>query len=104
MQGRIQIRQFRVVGQDPAHDNGKWRLQGDLMDQKPVEQSRWFRGTVGVLTLLGGIGLFAAAGLGIHTVVSVLIAFLCLLGLERLFSGLLGIIVIFVRARRLNRA
>jgi hypothetical protein len=74
------------------------------MDQKPVEQSRWFRGTVGALTLLGGIGLFAAAGLGIHTVASALIAFLCLLGLERLFSGLLGIIVMLVRSRRPNRA
>ena len=74
------------------------------MDQKPVEQTRWFRGTVGALTLLSGIGLFAAAGMGIHTVVSALIAFLCLLGLERLFSGLLAIIVMLVRSRRPNRA
>jgi hypothetical protein len=73
------------------------------VDQKPIEQTWWFRGSVGVLTLLTGIGLFAAAGLGIHTVVSALIAFLCLMGLERLFSGLLGMIALFVRSRRLNR-
>jgi hypothetical protein len=73
------------------------------MDQKPVEQTWWFRGTVGVLTLLCGIGLFAAAGLGIHTVVSALIAFLCLMGLERLFSGLLGMIVLLIRSRRPKR-
>ena len=65
------------------------------MQGQPIEQKWWFRGTVGVLTLLSGIGLFAAAGLGIHTVVSALIAFLCLMGLERLFSGLLGILVRF---------
>jgi len=69
------------------------------MDQKPIEQKWWFRGTVGVLTLLSGIGLFAAAGLGIHTIVSALIAFLCLMGLERLFSGLLGMIIFLVRSR-----
>ena len=74
------------------------------MDQKPVEQTLWFRGTVGVLTLLSGIGLFAAAGLGIHNVVSALIAFLCLMGLERLFSGLLGMIVLLIRSRRPKRA
>jgi hypothetical protein len=74
------------------------------MDQKPVEQTWWFRGTVGVLTLLSGIGLFAAAGLEIHTVVSALIAFLCLMGLERLFSGLLGMIVLLIRSRRPKRA
>jgi hypothetical protein len=74
------------------------------MVQKPVEQKWWFRGTVGTLTLLSGIGLFAAAGLGIQTFVSALIAFLCLMGLERLFSGLLGMIVFLVRSRRPNSA
>jgi len=74
------------------------------MDQNPIEQKWWFRGTVGVLTLLGGIALFAAAGLGIHTLLSALIAFLCLMGLERLFSGLLGMIVSLVRSRRANNA
>jgi hypothetical protein len=74
------------------------------MDRKPIEQKWWFRGTVGVLTLLSGIALFAAAGLGIHTLLSALIAFLCLMGLERLFSGLLGMIVSLVRSRRANNA
>jgi energy-converting hydrogenase Eha subunit B len=74
------------------------------MDQKEVGQMWWFRGTVGVLTLLSGIALFAIAGLGIHTFVSALIAFLCLMGLERLFSGLLGLIVVLVRSRSTNRA
>jgi hypothetical protein len=74
------------------------------MEQKPIEQRGWFRGAVGVLTLLSGIALFAAAGLGIHTFVSALIAFLCLMGLERLYSGLLGMIVALVRSRRPNSA
>jgi hypothetical protein len=74
------------------------------MDQKEVGQMWWFRATVGVLTLLSGIALFAIAGLGIHTFVSALIAFLCLMGLERLFSGLLGLIVVLVRSRSSNRA
>jgi hypothetical protein len=73
------------------------------MDQKPVGQNGWFRGAVGVLTLLSGIGLFAAAGLAIHTFVSALIAFLCLMGLERLFSFLLGMIVALLRSRRPKR-
>ncbi|HEY0800160.1 MAG TPA: hypothetical protein VGD54_04905 [Steroidobacteraceae bacterium] len=73
------------------------------MDPKPIEQTWWFRGTVGVLTLLSGIALFAVAGLGIHTFVSALIAFLCLLGLERLFSGFLTMILVLVRARRTTR-
>ena len=74
------------------------------MDREPIDQKWWFRGTVGVLTLLGGIVLFAAAGLGIHTWVSALIAFLCLMGLERLFSGLLGILVALIRSRRPKNA
>jgi hypothetical protein len=73
------------------------------MDQKAIEQTWWFRATVGILTLLSGIALFAVAGLGIHTFVSALIAFLCLMGLERLFSGVLGMIVVLVRTRRPNR-
>jgi hypothetical protein len=76
---------------------------GSLVEQKLIEQTGWFRGTVGVLTLLSGIALFAVAGLGIHTFASALIAFLCLLGLERLFSGLLAMIVVLVRARRTKR-
>jgi hypothetical protein len=74
------------------------------MVQKSVELKWWFRGTVGVLTLLSGIALFAVAGLAIHTFVSALIAFLCLMGLERLFSFLLGMIVVLVRSRRTNSA
>ena len=73
------------------------------MEQKAIGQRGWFRGTVGVLTLLSGIALFAVAGLSIHTFVSGLIAFLCLMGLERLFSGLLGMIVVLVQSRRPNR-
>jgi hypothetical protein len=74
------------------------------MENRPIEQTWWFRGIVGVLTLLTGIGLFAAAGLGIHSVVSALIAFLCLMGLERLFSGLLGLLLLWTRSRRPDRA
>jgi hypothetical protein len=74
------------------------------MENRPIEQTWWFRGIVAVLTLLTGIGLFAAAGLGIHTVVSALIAFLCLLGLERLFSGLMALLLLWIRSRRPDRA
>jgi uncharacterized membrane protein HdeD (DUF308 family) len=74
------------------------------MDQKAIGQKWWFRATVGVLTLLSGIALFAIAGLSIHTFVSALIAFLCLMGLERLFSGLLGMIVVLARRRRPKRS
>jgi len=63
-------------------------------------QSWWFRGSVGVLTLVSGIALFTVSGLGIHSIASVLVAFLCLLGLERLFSGLLGIAIVLLQARR----
>ena len=63
-------------------------------------QSWWFRGSVGVLTLVSGIALFTVSGLGIHSIASVLVAFLCLLGLERLFSGLLGIVIALLQARR----
>jgi uncharacterized membrane protein YczE len=62
-------------------------------------QSRWFRIGVGVLTLISGIVLFTASGLGIHSFTSVVIAFLCLLGLERLYSGLLGIAMVLLQAR-----
>jgi hypothetical protein len=63
-------------------------------------QSWWFRGSVGVLTLLSGIALFTVSGLGIHSLASVLVAFLCLLGLERLYSGLLGLVIVLLQARR----
>jgi uncharacterized membrane protein YczE len=63
-------------------------------------QSRWFRASVGVLTLVSGIALFTVSGLGIHSIASVLVAFLCLLGLERLYSGLLGIVIVLLQARR----
>jgi hypothetical protein len=69
------------------------------MDPNRPEQKPWFRGGVAALTLLSGIGLFAAAGLAIHTFASVLIAFLCLLGLERFYSGLFAIAITLVRAR-----
>jgi hypothetical protein len=63
-------------------------------------QSWWFRGGVGMLTLVSGIALFTVSGLGIHSLASVLVAFLCLLGLERLYSGLLGIVIVLLQARR----
>jgi hypothetical protein len=74
------------------------------MDPKPIQQQTWFRGTVGSLTLLCGIALFGFAGLGIHSFATALIAFLCLMGLERLFSGIVGMIVALLRARRAGSA
>jgi hypothetical protein len=62
-------------------------------------QSWFYRGAVGVLTLISGIALFTLSGLGIHSLASALLAFLCLLGLERLYSGLLGILLVFLQAR-----
>jgi hypothetical protein len=70
------------------------------MDQKPVQQRTGFRIAVGLLTLLGGIALFSLAGLAINSVATVLIAFLCLMGLERVLSVLLGLLLATVRARR----
>jgi hypothetical protein len=64
------------------------------------EQKWWFRGGVGLLTLASGIALFTFADLRIHSLTSVLIAFLSLAGLERLYSGLLAILVVLVRSRR----
>ena len=72
------------------------------MSPNKIEQKWWFRGSVGVLTLLSGIVLFAFADLRIHSATSVLIAFLCLVGLERLYSGLIAIIVVLLRARQAN--
>ncbi len=73
------------------------------MEQNAIREIWWFRAAVGVLTLLSGIALFAVSGLSIHTFVSGLVAFLCLMGLERLFSGLLGMIVVLLHARRPTR-
>jgi hypothetical protein len=70
------------------------------MDLTNVERTWWFRSGVGALTLLSAIVLFEFAGFGIHSVFTALIAFLCLLGLERLYSGLLGLLLLLVRARR----
>jgi hypothetical protein len=50
-----------------------------------------YRGIIGALTLISGIALFTLSGLGIHSVASALLAFLCLLGL--------GILLVFLRAR-----
>lgn len=70
------------------------------MEQQPIQQKWWFKGSIGVLTLASGIALFAVAGLGIHTFASALVAFLCLMGLERVISGLLALIVAVLRSRR----
>jgi hypothetical protein len=58
-----------------------------------------YRGIIGALTLISGIALFTLSGLGIHSLASALLAFLCLLGLERFYSGLLGVLLVFLRAR-----
>jgi hypothetical protein len=70
------------------------------MEHKPVQRQTGFRITVGVLTLLCGIALFSLAGLAIKTVTTGLIAFLCLMGIERVLSSLLGMLVLMLRARR----
>jgi hypothetical protein len=70
------------------------------MEQKPIQQQAWFRITVAVLTLLCGVALFSVAGLAINTVSAALIAFLCLMGLERMLSSLLAMLALLLRARR----
>ena len=70
------------------------------MSPDKFQQKWWFRGSVGTLTLLSGIALFAFADLKIHSLTSVLITFLCLAGLERIYSGLLAIIILTLRARQ----
>jgi hypothetical protein len=70
------------------------------MEQKLMQQQTGFRITVGALTLLCGIALFSVAGLAINTVATGLIAFLCLMGIERVLSSLLGMLVLMLRARR----
>jgi hypothetical protein len=67
---------------------------------KPIQQQAWFRITVAVLTLLCGVALFSVAGLAINTVSAALIAFLCLMGLERMLSSLLAMLALLLRARR----
>ena len=69
------------------------------MEQKPIQQRSAFRIVVAVLTLACGIALFSFAGLAINSVATALIAFLCLMGLERVLSSLLGLALI-LRARR----
>jgi hypothetical protein len=98
MRGRIQFRS--VVGQVEGDDNGKSQPTGEVMEQKPVQQRIGVRIAVGMLTLLCGIALFSVAGLAINTVATALIAFLCLMGLERVIASLLGMLALILRARR----
>jgi len=65
-----------------------------------IQQQAWFRITVAALTLLCGVALFSVAGLAIKTVSAALIAFLCLMGLERVLSSLLAMLALRLRARR----
>jgi uncharacterized membrane protein HdeD (DUF308 family) len=90
----------RMPGWIQWHDNGKSRPTGEVMEQKPIQQQAWFRIVVAVLTLLCGIAVFSFAGLAINTVTTALIAFLCLMGLERVLSSLLGMLALLLRARR----
>jgi hypothetical protein len=92
-----------LSGQIQQHDNGKSQPKGKVMEQKPVQQQIGFRITVGVLTLLCGIALFSIAGLAIHSLTAALIAFLCLMGLERVISSLLGMLALVLRGRRSGR-
>ena len=65
-----------------------------------VQPQTWFRVAVGVATLLSAIALFSVAGLAINTVAKGLIAFLCLMGIERVLSSLLAMLALMLRARR----
>ena len=62
-----------------------------------VERRRWFRGVVGALALVSAWWLSAFAGLWPHgprTVAAVIVLFFCLSALDRLYSGMLGMIAV----------
>jgi hypothetical protein len=64
-----------------------------------IERSKWFKAGMGALTFLTAFGLFYLAGqwpFGGRSVWSVIIFFFCLVGLQRLYDGIFGIVGILV--------
>jgi hypothetical protein len=64
-----------------------------------VERSRWFRVVVTSLALVSVWFLSAMAGVWPHgprNIAAVVVVFFCLLGLDRLYAGLLGMIAVLV--------
>lgn len=62
-----------------------------------VERTWWFTGSVGALTVLSAIGLFYYAGawpFGPRSIPSLLVFFFCLVGLQRAYAGLFGVVSI----------
>jgi len=64
-----------------------------------IERKKWFKAGVGALTFASAYGLFYLAGqwpFGGRSLWSVVIFFFCLVGLQRLYDGIVGIVVFLV--------
>ena len=68
-----------------------------------IERKWWFKAGVGALTFATAFGLFYLAGqwlFGGRSVCSVVIFFFCLVGLQRLYDGVFGVVAILVAPDR----
>jgi hypothetical protein len=66
------------------------------------EQKRWFKRTVSALAILSGLGLGKLAAIwpfGTNSVAAFFVLLFCLIGLNRFYTGLLGIVIELVRPR-----
>jgi hypothetical protein len=62
-----------------------------------IERTWWFKGGVGVLTVLSAVALFYFAGrwpVGPSSISGWLVFFFCLVGLQRAYAGLFGVVSI----------
>jgi hypothetical protein len=62
-----------------------------------IERKWWFRGAVGVFTMISSVALFYYAGqwpIGPRSISGWLVFFFCLLGLQRAYTGLFGVATI----------
>ncbi len=62
-----------------------------------IERQWWFKCGVGILTLISAIALFYYWGrwpIGLRSISGWLIFFFCLLGLQRVFTGIFGVVAI----------
>jgi hypothetical protein len=64
-----------------------------------IEKRKWFKAGVGALTFATAFGLFYLEGqwpFGGRSVWSVIIFFFCLVGLQRLYDGIFGVVAILI--------
>ena len=70
------------------------------MNSDDIEKTGWFKGTVLALAFLTAFGLCNFAGLwpsGPRSISAAAIYFFSLLGLQRLYAGIFGVLVIMLR-------